>query len=70
MKFAVDIYFYSWLMQAVQSMVQQAMQFIDQTPDVDTKIELIKTLNNVSAGKVIHAQKSLPIYLCFVDFDV
>ncbi|XP_010520139.1 PREDICTED: 26S proteasome non-ATPase regulatory subunit 12 homolog A [Tarenaya hassleriana] len=40
------------LKQAVQSMVQQAMQYIDQTPDVDTRIELIKTLNNVSAGKI------------------
>lgn len=49
-------------MQAVQAMVQQAMQYIDQTPDLDTKIELIKTLNNVSAGKVIHAHK----YFCFV----
>lgn len=34
-------------------MVQQAMQYIDQTPDLDTKTELIKTLNSVSAGKVI-----------------
>lgn len=41
------------MMQAVQAMVQQAMQYIDKTPDVDSKIELIKTLNNVSAGKVI-----------------
>lgn len=40
------------LKQAVQSMVQQAMLYIDQTPDVDTRIELIKTLNNVSAGKI------------------
>ncbi|KAF3505775.1 hypothetical protein F2Q69_00000386 [Brassica cretica] len=40
------------LKQAVQSMVQQAMQYIDQTPDIETKIELIKTLNNVSAGKI------------------
>ncbi|KAK4381415.1 26S proteasome non-ATPase regulatory subunitA [Sesamum angolense] len=37
---------------AVQAMVQQAMQYIDQTPDLDTKIELIKTLNSVSAGKI------------------
>lgn len=44
---------FSWiLVQAVQAMVQQAMQYIDQTPDLDTKIELIKTLNSVSAGKV------------------
>lgn len=38
--------------QAVTAMVQQAMQYIDKTPDLDTRIELIKTLNNVSAGKV------------------
>ncbi|XP_075482112.1 26S proteasome non-ATPase regulatory subunit 12 homolog A-like [Primulina tabacum] len=40
------------LKQAVQAMVQQSMQYIDQTPDLDTKIELIKTLNSVSAGKI------------------
>lgn len=40
------------LKQAVQAMVQQAMQYIDQTPDLETKIELIKTLNIVSAGKI------------------
>lgn len=33
-------------------MVRQAMEYIDQTPDLETKIELIKTLNSVSAGKV------------------
>lgn len=38
--------------QAVTAMVQQAMQYIDVTPDLETKIELIKTLNSVSAGKV------------------
>uniref|UniRef100_A0A7N0T9C3 PCI domain-containing protein n=1 Tax=Kalanchoe fedtschenkoi TaxID=63787 RepID=A0A7N0T9C3_KALFE len=40
------------LKQAVTAMVQQAMQYIDQTPDLDTRIELIKTLNLVSAGKI------------------
>ncbi|CAI0428418.1 unnamed protein product [Linum tenue] len=40
------------LKQAVTAMVQQAMQYIDQTPDIETRIELIKTLNNVSAGKI------------------
>jgi len=39
-------------LQAVTAMVQQAMQYIDETPDVETRIELIKTLNSVSAGKV------------------
>ncbi|OVA11826.1 Proteasome component (PCI) domain [Macleaya cordata] len=38
--------------QAVTAMVQQAMQYIDETPDVETRIELIKTLNSVSAGKI------------------
>ncbi|KAF8044251.1 hypothetical protein BT93_A2286 [Corymbia citriodora subsp. variegata] len=40
------------LKQAVTAMVQQAMQYIDQTPDLETKIELIKTLNAVAAGKI------------------
>lgn len=40
------------LKQAVTAMVQQAMQYIDQTPDIDTRIELIKALNSVSAGKI------------------
>ncbi|KAK8568861.1 hypothetical protein V6N13_106742 [Hibiscus sabdariffa] len=40
------------LKQAVTAMVQQAMQYIDQTPDLETRIELIKTLNSVSAGKI------------------
>jgi hypothetical protein len=40
------------MFQAVSAMVQQAMQYIDDTPDLDTRIELIETLNNVSAGKV------------------
>ncbi|XP_057496811.1 26S proteasome non-ATPase regulatory subunit 12 homolog A-like [Actinidia eriantha] len=40
------------LKQAVTAMVQQAMQYIDETPDLESKIELIKTLNSVSAGKI------------------
>ncbi|KAJ1685235.1 hypothetical protein LUZ63_016625 [Rhynchospora breviuscula] len=40
------------LKQAVTAMVQKAMQYIDETPDLDTRIELIKTLNSVSAGKI------------------
>lgn len=46
------LFFFCLDMQAVTAMVQQAMQYIDETPDIDTRIELIKTLNNVSAGKV------------------
>jgi 26S proteasome regulatory subunit N5 len=33
-------------------MVQKAMDYIDLTPDIDTRVELIKTLSSVSAGKV------------------
>ncbi|WOK97034.1 26S proteasome non-ATPase regulatory subunit [Canna indica] len=40
------------LKQAVTAMVQKAMQYIDDTPDIETRVELIKTLNNVSAGKI------------------
>ncbi|XP_068652051.1 26S proteasome non-ATPase regulatory subunit 12 homolog A-like [Aristolochia californica] len=40
------------LKQAVTAMVQQAMQYIDETPDLEMRIELIKTLNSVSAGKI------------------
>ncbi|KAK2384782.1 26S proteasome non-ATPase regulatory subunit protein A [Trifolium repens] len=40
------------LKQAVTAMVQQAMEYIDKTPDIETRIELIKTLNSVSAGKI------------------
>ncbi|CAL9052595.1 26S proteasome non-ATPase regulatory subunit 12 homolog A isoform X1 [Musa acuminata AAA Group] len=40
------------LKQAVTAVVQKAMQYIDDTPDIETRIELIKTLNNVSAGKI------------------
>ncbi|KAF6166157.1 hypothetical protein GIB67_023867 [Kingdonia uniflora] len=38
--------------QAVTGMVQQAMEYIDETPDIETRMELIKTLNNVSAGRI------------------
>ncbi|GJY82506.1 26S proteasome non-ATPase regulatory subunit 12 homolog A-like protein [Tanacetum coccineum] len=40
------------LLKAVTAMVQQAMQSIDQTPYIETKIELIKTFNSVSVGKI------------------
>uniref|UniRef100_A0A0R0JSL5 PCI domain-containing protein n=1 Tax=Glycine max TaxID=3847 RepID=A0A0R0JSL5_SOYBN len=39
-------------LEAVTAMVQQAMQYTDETPDLETRIELIKTLNSVSAGKI------------------
>jgi 26S proteasome regulatory subunit N5 len=39
-------------LQAITAMVQKAMDYIDLTPDIDTRIELIKTLSSVAAGKV------------------
>jgi len=33
-------------------MVQQAAQYLDDVPDMDTRNELIETLNSVSFGKV------------------
>lgn len=42
------------LKQAVVKMVQQAMTFMDQTPDLKTKLELIDTLRTVTEGKVGH----------------
>ncbi|CAM6038541.1 unnamed protein product [Sphagnum compactum] len=42
----------SQLKQAVSALVQHAMQYINDTPDLETRIELIETLSNVSAGKI------------------
>lgn len=51
--------------QAVTAMVQQAMRYIDDTPSVESRIELIETLSTVSAGKVqlkhFHWQELLEI---------
>ncbi|KAF7044900.1 hypothetical protein CFC21_054065 [Triticum aestivum] len=40
------------LKQAITAVVQKAMEYIDVTPDVETRIELIKTLSSVAAGKI------------------
>ncbi|CAD6266312.1 unnamed protein product [Miscanthus lutarioriparius] len=40
------------LKQAITAMVQKAMDYIDLTLDIDPRIELIKTLSSVSAGKI------------------
>jgi 26S proteasome regulatory subunit N5 len=33
-------------------MVQKAMEYLDKTPSMETKLELIDTLRDVTAGKV------------------
>ncbi|XP_033123793.1 26S proteasome non-ATPase regulatory subunit 12-like [Anneissia japonica] len=42
----------SQLKQAVQKMVQEVCTYVDQTPDLDTKLKLIDTLRTVTAGKI------------------
>lgn len=36
----------------MQAFVRQAMGYIEQTPDKDTMVELIKTLQSVTEGKI------------------
>ena len=40
------------LKQATTKMVQVVMTFLDDTPDVDTKLSVIETLRTVTEGKV------------------
>lgn len=42
----------SQLKQAIQAFVRQAMTYIDQTPNAETKVSLIKTLQAVTEGKI------------------
>lgn len=42
----------SQLKQAVAKMVQQCVEYVDQTPDKETMIKLIDTLRTVTEGKV------------------
>ena len=42
------------ILQVVQAFVRQSMGYIEQTPDKESKLELIKTLQTVTEGKVIY----------------
>jgi 26S proteasome regulatory subunit N5 len=42
------------LKQAVTKMVQVVMDFLDDTPNVETKMSVIETLRTVTEGKVRH----------------
>ena len=48
----------SW--QAIAAMVQQAVSYLNDIPDLDTKNELAETLNNVSSSKVRFFSLLLP----------
>ena len=37
---------------AVCKMIQEAVTFVEDTPDMATKLELIKTLRNITEGKI------------------
>jgi hypothetical protein len=41
-------------------MIQEAMSYLDSTPDMDTKLELIDTLRTVTDGKVCLQQSIWP----------
>jgi 26S proteasome regulatory subunit N5 len=43
----------SQLKQAVQAFVRQAMGYVDEAPDEAARVELIKTLQSVTEGKVM-----------------
>lgn len=43
-----------WL-QVIQAFVRQAMSYLDATPDKETQVSLIKTLQTVTEGKVCTA---------------
>ena len=40
-------------LQVVQAFVRQSMGYIEKTPDKESKLELIKTLQTVTEGKVV-----------------
>jgi 26S proteasome regulatory subunit N5 len=40
------------LKQAITRMVQTVMKFLDETPNLDTKLSVIQTLRTVTEGKV------------------
>lgn len=40
------------LKQAITTMVQTVMGFLDETPDMETKLSVIETLRTVTEGKV------------------
>ena len=43
------------VLQVVQAFVRQAMGFLDKAPSQGDKVELIKTLQSITEGKVCHS---------------
>lgn len=55
------------LKQAVTKMVQVVMDFLDDTPDLDTKLSVIETLRTVTEGKVSNVYLSFWALLICLD---
>ena len=51
----------TFLTKAVTKMIQEAFTYVEQTPDLDTKLKLIDTLRTVTAGKVLSSASKLLI---------
>lgn len=47
---------------ATSKMIQEAMSYLDSTPDMETKLELIDTLRTVTDGKVIGTKHVNRVY--------
>ena len=54
-------------LQVVQAFVRKSMGYIEQTPDKDSKLELIKTLQTVTEGKVMPPSWSHPGFVHCTD---
>ena len=48
-------------LQVVQAFVRQSMGYIEDTPDKESKLELIKTLQTVTEGKVVFYHSPYPL---------
>ena len=55
------------LKQAITKMVQVVMDFLDATPDLDTKLSVIETLRTVTEGKVRRPYGSAELLLTLSD---
>jgi len=51
------------LKQAITTMVQKVMGFLDETPDMETKLSVIETLRTVTEGKVCGGSVAVKIML-------
>ena len=53
----------------ISAMVEEAMKYITETPDVETRIELIKTLKEICEGKIYVEAESAHLHFMVSDKD-